>query len=668
MKLSPIPLLFQLILTAVLSSAGSDKTFDVTGQILADEESVFILRTDRCGMRVNCPENLRDRWTCGDVVRVRGHGEFYADELEVVCRHPLPDPVETTARRVAGGEHDYGFVRLRGVIASVTSDELDPKWNWFVLRTDSGAVSASVLSRILSLGVLRSFVDADVELIALATPFSSWRKPLGSHLLATAASAVKVLRQAPADPFSVPPLASASVPHRQCISGSVIATSQIRFFIRTSDGRILAVHPTEGHPLPEAGNEVCVSGFAEMDPFQLRLTDAVVRVKPGCVTPLPEAADISAEDLFTTESMRNAVNTDYHGRTVRIRGTIAGVPFSDPSSGILRLDCDGRPVTADLSGLAGHPAADLAAGSRVEITGLCLAEFENATAGVAFPPFKGFTILPRAASDIRILSRPPWWTPFRLLCVIAGLLAVIIAILIWNRALNVLSERRGRELYREQIEHAGAELKVEERTRLAVELHDSISQTLTGVSLQIDSAISAGGERLGPILQMLTTARQMLTSCRRELRCCLWDLRSRTFEEKDMTEAVRRTVAPHSGEAEISVRFNVPRQILSESTAHTVLQIVRELTVNAIRHGKASQIRIAGELRDDVIHFSVRDNGCGFNPESAPGPAQGHFGLLGIRERLSQSKGALEIQSAAGKGTKITVSLSAGEFKDESQT
>ena len=667
MKLLSTTVLSLSILTVALSIAGEDKAFEFTGQILADEESVFILRTEKRGMRVNCPEYLRGRWTCGDVVRVRGHGEFNADELEVLGRRQMPDAVDTTARRVIGGEHDYNFVRLRGVVASVTSDELDPKWNWFVLRTDSGAVSASVLSRILPLGTLQGFMDADIELTALATPFSSWRKPLGSHLLVTEAASVKVVRNATANPFSAPPLASASLPHRQCISGSVIAASRTRFFIHSPDGRILSVRPADGQPLPDAKSKVCVSGFAEMDPFRLRLTDAVVRIEPNDATSLPEATDITAEDLFTTEFMRNAVNTDYHGRTVRIRGTIAGTPFSDPSSGILRLDCDGRPVTADLSGLAGHPAADLAAGTRIEITGLCLAEFENATSTVAFPPFKGFTVLPRTASDIRLLARPPWWTPFRFLCVIAGLLAVIVAILIWNRALNILSERRGRELYREQIEHAGAELKVEERTRLAVELHDSISQTLTGVSLQIDSAISAGGGRLGPVQQMLRTARQMLTSCRRELRCCLWDLRSRTFEEKDMTEAVRRTIAPHSGEAEISVRFNVPRQILSESTAHTVLRIVRELTVNAIRHGKSTQIRIAGELRDGIIHFSVRDNGCGFDPGSAPGPAQGHFGLLGIRERLSQSKGALNIQSATGKGTKITVSLSAGEFKDESQ-
>ena len=659
--------LASVVLLAATTAAGQSR-FEFTGQILADEESVFILKTAESGVRIRCPDSLRARWSCGDIVLVCGHGEYTADKLKVLDRQPLPEAVETTARRVTAGEHDYAFVRLRGVIASVTSDELDPKWNWFVLRTESGAVSVSVLSRIIPLDVLRSFVNADVELTALATPFSSWRKPLGSHLLVTEASAIKVVRNAPADPFSAPPLASASVPHRQCISGMVIAASHTRFFIRTPDGRILAVHPAEGQPLPNAGRKVRVSGFAEMDPFRLRLTDAVVRVEPDNPTPLPKATEITAEDLFTTDFMRNAVNTDFHGRTVRIRGTVAGVPFSEPSAGIFRLDCDGRPVTADLSGLAGSPDADLKPGTQIEIAGLCLAEFENVTSTVAFPPFKGFTILPRAASDVRILARPPWWTPFRLLCVIAGLLAVIVAILIWNRALNILSERRGRELYREQIEHAGAELKVEERTRLAVELHDSISQTLTGVSLQIDSAISAGGGRLGPVLQMLTTARQMLTSCRRELRCCLWDLRSRTFEEKDMTEAVRRTVAPHSGEAEISVRFNVPRQILSESTAHTVLRIVRELTVNAIRHGKASQIRIAGELRDGIIHFSVRDNGCGFDPESAPGPAQGHFGLLGIRERLSQSKGALEIQSAAGKGTKITVSLSAGEFKDESQT
>ena len=227
---------------------------------------------------------------------------------------------------------------------------------------------------------------------------------------------------------------------------------------------------------------------------------------------------------------------------------------------------------------------------------------------------------------------------------ILGLVALLAVSTAWNVMLNKKAERRGRELYEERASHAIAEKKVEERTRLAVELHDSISQTLTGIAMQLE----VGNNQ---------TAKTMLTSCRSDLRRCLWDLRSRTFEEKDMTEAIERTLEPHSVGAKITVRFNVLRERLTESTTHAILHVIRELAVNAMRHGKATEIKIAGECHGDAISFSVRDNGCGFDPAAAPGPKDGHFGLLGIRERLREFGGELTIESRPGQGTKATVSL-----------
>jgi len=256
-----------------------------------------------------------------------------------------------------------------------------------------------------------------------------------------------------------------------------------------------------------------------------------------------------------------------------------------------------------------------------------------------------------------VLRRAPWWTSGRLMAVIAVMLAVIAGGLVWNRALRNLADRRGRELYREQVAHAVAEFKTDERTRLAVELHDSLSQALSGVACHL--AVGAGTFEADPAaaVRCLETARKMLDSCRTELRQCLFDLRSDTLEERDFAVAIRKTLEQLDDYAELAIRCDVPRQILRDTTAHAILSILRELTGNAIRHGGATRIEVEGSVEPDRIVFTVRDNGSGFDPAACVGPAQGHFGLEGVRNRLAKLNGVFTIESAPGAGTTAVVTI-----------
>lgn len=220
------------------------------------------------------------------------------------------------------------------------------------------------------------------------------------------------------------------------------------------------------------------------------------------------------------------------------------------------------------------------------------------------------------------------------------------AFLIWNRILRRLVERRSRALFKSQIAKVESQLRVDERTRLAADLHDTLSQNLTAISFQL----SAGD---------LQTADRMLHSCRAELRRCLWDLKSDALDEPDFNTAIRRTVEPVLRGATLSVRFNVARSRMNDITAHTILSILRELAANAVRHGNATRLRIAGtaEARQSAIVFSLADNGCGFDPENCPGPLEGHFGLNGIRDRLGRYEGSLTLRTAPGGGTIAVVKI-----------
>ena len=205
---------------------------------------------------------------------------------------------------------------------------------------------------------------------------------------------------------------------------------------------------------------------------------------------------------------------------------------------------------------------------------------------------------------------------------------------------------------------------MDERTHLAVELHDTLSQNLSGVACQIAATKGTLPDGADETARYLETAERMLLSCRTELRRCLWDLRGDTLEETDFTEAIRKTLAPVAIGVETIIRFNVPRSRLSDTTAHAVLCIIRELVANAIRHGKAKTIRVAGEFHEGALSFSVRDDGRGFDPERCEGPTEGHFGLEGIHERIKHLGGTFAITSEIGKGTRAEVTLTTIQPKD----
>ena len=577
-----------------------------------------------------------------------GERDFLTSDCKLLHTNPPETPLACTCADIRSGRIDYRLAKVRGVIAAVTSDEFDPQYLWASFRDSSGDVFMVCTTGEFRESGLRALVDADVEVTGLVTPISGLRHNLGRYLFLTDSSQIAVLAPAPDDPFRAAPLSTPNVAHRQQASGTVVGVAKTRFFIRTPASRIIPVKPVAGTVLPKPGSAVSVVGFATLDPLWIQLSEAIVRTDtPPQGLPTATAADLPIESLFLNSRKQGRINTAVHGTFCTLRGVSTLVDGDR-----LLLSSGTYSVFVDLTVLQDDAGAIPPNGSTVEVRGFCVADFEQQPPVGAYPKFRHYTLHPSSAVDIRILSRPSWWTPLRLLYVIASLGVFLIVILIWNRVLHSVSERRGRELYEERIDHALAEQKVEERTRLAVELHDSVSQTLTGVALQLD-----GGE--------VETAKTMLASCRGELRRCLWDLRSRTFEEKDMTEAVTRTITPHLNGCAATVRFNVPRERLSESLTHAILRIIRELVVNAIRHGQANHVKIAGEMHENTVSFSVSDDGCGFDSNAAPGPELGHFGLLGIRERIEDFNGGLKIASAPNQGAKFTVTLTTTDEANE---
>ncbi len=621
----------------------------------------------------------------GDIVRISGKTvpptgkirdekpdevAFMATNVQTLAHMPFPATSPLGAEKINTGRQTGMYVCISGVVSSVTHDEMNAQWNWFVLRTQNGNVYVAASDFEQPYAQLLTAIDAEVEVKGLVHNQNNWRRFIGPYLIASGKDCVKVVEEAPsidmrhelskddfAADFRALRTGKVDFTHRVKVEGSLVAVGREICFIETSGGVLLKVVPLAGSCIPRPSGHIVASGFASLDFGGLRLGDAVL--EPAGDAPLPQhqPAPTKISELYRMARNPDNSPTDSLRRIVTVEGVVTESNESIQGERIIWVEQNGQGLSVDATYAPEPCLANIKNGCTLRVTGVCNTEFEADASGASFPRFTGFTLFPLSDNDIVVTARAPWWTTGRLVAVIVSLVGLLVALFILTVVLKALSDRRGQQLYEEKVAHVRTEAKVEERTRLAIELHDAISQTLTGVAFQIDSADLINKGENKALGKFLDTARWMLGSCRRELQNCLWDLRNRAFDEKDMTEAVSRAIAPHTGNATTSVRFNVQRSRLSESTVHSILRMVRELVVNAIRHGDATHVWVAGECSGGHIAFSVRDNGRGFDTTTAPGPRDGHFGLQGIRERVRAAKGTIEIESSPGTGAKITVTI-----------
>ena len=620
----------------------------------------------------------------GDVAIVQGYAYpnldlsprhlylHYAKRIDVTGRREVRKPVNATPSEIATGAFDGRLVRIRGLVVSDTIDEIDKNFRILLVSANKKMIAIFISDK----NQQDNLVNGEIEITGLCLPRGGHWRQFQGHIIKPIENGVIVVHPPPSDPFDVPPLdiSQYSDPEDMVgigmrrIDGTVLAAwNGDRFLMRTGDGQTALALLAPGLAPPSCGESIRTVGFPDTDLFNLQLSNALWRRESG-ISYTPETPKvIEIKSIVHGPMKQHGLNAPLHGTLVRFCGLVRNVPTLELGQTRMYLEHNTWVVPVDLSGV---PASleHISIGSELEITGVCVLEAESWQPNAPLPKVRGIYIVPRTTADIKVVARPPWWTPGRLMVALALLAAAFLAVFVWNRTLSHAVVVRGRQLFREELAHAKAELKIEERTRLAVELHDSLSQTLTGVAFQIEAAERARRKDPDRLERHLSAAQKTLSSCRKELTNCLSDLRSRTFEERDTEKAIRLMLEPHSEESEISVDFKVPRTHLSDATFHDILQITRELVVNAIRHGKARHVSVSGEIDKHGIVLAVKDDGCGFDPENRPGVSEGHFGLKGVSERLDRLGGTMKIASAPGKGTRISIMLAVKSVAQTSQT
>ena len=556
------------------------------------------------------------------------------------------------------------FVTAEGRLAGAYQDDVDTRFVFLVLERGGSFTYAYIMTNDTAsvIGDIQPLVGRTITVTGHEnTPTIINRAVTKRQISVSSLANIRVSDDKDSDPFNVPSLDAAppslnelAAPSPRKAKGTVTAKWQNKAILRVADGESVMVEFRDGIKIPAIGESIEAAGTPVTDLYRIHLDGAVWRK----TDPAPAQPDKPVDMMFKTLFISHGsfiMSPRFFGRTLCVKGTLREFMTDESGEKRLLLENDGLTIQIDCSNAP--DATGIQLGSVVSATGVCVLDSDIWRPSAPFPKNKSLFLVARGPDDIVVLKRPPWWTPGRFIAAASIMGGIIVLVLIWNASLRVLVRRRTREAIKAEKRKLESEQRVAERTRLAADLHDSFSQNLSVIGYHVAALQSSLGDADSSASGRLSTVAKMIKSCLIDLRRCLWDLRNDVLDEIDFAKAIRRTVEPVARDAELHIRFDGRRALLSDATAHALLNVVRELVANAVAHGGAKNVHVVGEAHANGVGLSVRDDGCGFDPDKRPGTGEGHFGIDGIKARIERIGGTLTIESSPGKGTEVAVEI-----------
>jgi NarL family two-component system sensor histidine kinase LiaS len=221
----------------------------------------------------------------------------------------------------------------------------------------------------------------------------------------------------------------------------------------------------------------------------------------------------------------------------------------------------------------------------------------------------------------------------------------------WEEQVNTLQRLSSHNA--ELTAQAKMSAVVEERQRLARELHDAVSQQLFAISMTATAVGRTLEQDFEKAKRQIQLIEEMASAAQSEMRALLLHLRPIHLEGKRLSQAIPELVQEMKTKVPVDITLEMDDDLpLNKGMENHLFRIVQEALSNTLRHAKATKMGIELKRRGDAVRLGIRDNGVGFDLTDKK---QASYGLRNMEERINELGGSFQIITAPGKGTRIEI-------------
>lgn len=413
-------------------------------------------------------------------------------------------------------------------------------------------------------------------------------------------------------------LASSAKPEIVTIRGVVVLTTPM-LFVQDSTGGVYIPEPTA--PPLKVGDEVEVKGEVHPSDFSPTMQHASVQILWERA-PVPPVA-VTASQASTGK---------YDATFIEVHGRLVSKERGPDNTFILDLDEGPQSFRAIMNpGRGDYLFSKLKLNSSLRLRGICVVDpaFTN--------NLTSFVLLLRSNEDLGVLAGPPWWSAEHVIViVVAALLLALVFNFVYHR-----------------IAHWRLQGVLEERQRLAHEMHDTLAQSFAGIGFQLQAIRNRIPGDNPVVLQQLDLASNLVRHSHEEARRSIATLRPESLESEDLLSALkhcaRRMV--EGGSVQVVAETEGDQRSIPLRITDALYRIGQEAIANAVRHANPTLLTIRLKYSENTACLQIEDDGAGF----VQGDGLSEFGLRGMRRRAQSIFAEFQIQTGPGKGTRIQI-------------